>query len=245
MDKTLKLNQIIAIAKGEKSRKEKVTKHYQALNKEQLFDGFSREYTPLLEDGEKLPKEVKNVQMTVRGAIQESIKVLESMFNVIATQDVGNCEAKADVVVDGVTLLKSVPATHLIFLEKQLIDLDTFVSAFPTLDPAEKWTFSSEGMHYVSEPRETTRTKKTPRRFEKAAATKEHPAQVDVYYEDVPVGTWKMIKFSGNVSKKEKDEMLEKIRKLSTAVKLAREEANSADVTMSDFGTNVLKYIFG
>lgn len=244
MNKKLKLNQVVAIANGEKSRKEKITKQYQALDKSQLFDGFSRTYLPKTEDGETVPEEKKVVQMTVKGAIKDSIQILESMFNIVATQDKGNCLAKADVVVDGVTLLRDVPSTHLIFIEKQLIDLSTFVQAFPTLDPAEVWTFNENGMFYISEVRETTRTKKVPKNHVKAEATDKHPAQVDVYMEEVPIGTWRTIKYSGNISKKDKDIMLEKIRRLSNAVKIAREEANSVEVEVSDTGTQILKYIF-
>ena len=38
--------------------------------------------------------------------------------------------AKADLVVDGVTLAKDLPVTYLLFLEKQLTELKAFVSKF-------------------------------------------------------------------------------------------------------------------
>lgn len=36
-----------------------------------------------------------------------------------------------------------------------------------------------------------------PRNHVKAEATDKHPAQVEVYHEDVPVGYWTTVKFSG------------------------------------------------
>ena len=44
---------------------------------------------------------------------------------------------------------------------------------------------------------QTLRTKKVPRNHVKAEATEKHPAQVEVYYEDVAVGYWTTVKFSG------------------------------------------------
>lgn len=41
------------------------------------------------------------------------------MFDVVATQDFANCQAKADVMVEGRVLIKDAPVTHLLFLEKQ------------------------------------------------------------------------------------------------------------------------------
>ena len=76
----MKLNQIIAIANGEKARKEKVlTKIYHLLQKSELFIGITRTYRPLEEssDGftERLPEEKKLIQLTVKDAIVETSKV--------------------------------------------------------------------------------------------------------------------------------------------------------------------------
>lgn len=243
--KKLRLNQIIAIANGEKARKQKVlTKTYQNLQKSTLFEGISKRYAALDEDGERLPNEDKRVQLTVQQAMKEAIEVMEDMFNVIATQDIGNCSAKADVKVDGNVILSGVPATHLIFLEKQLIDIATFVDQFPVLDPAEDWSFDDIPACYASKVKETHRTKKVPEVIVKYDATEEHPAQTEMTQKDIITGYWSTIKFSGNIKKIDKDAMLDRIRKLSQSLKIAREEANSQEVTRSDLGTKVLEYIF-
>ncbi|HRZ18463.1 MAG TPA: hypothetical protein P5136_00160 [Methanofastidiosum sp.] len=245
MAKKLKLNQFIAIANGEKSRKQKnLTALYHTLQKADLFAGMSRKYTPIDAEGETLPDEVKRLQATVPSIIKEGVALCENMFNVVAAQDLGNCNAKADVVVDGKTILEKVPVTHLLFLEKQLTDLLTFVTHFPTLDPSEDWKFDDKAMYYVSIPRGNIRTKKVSKVLIKYEATKEHPAQTEVYTDDVKIGEYETVRFSGCVSNKDKELFLEKIRKLDKAVKLAREEANSIDVEESDLGTKVLDYIF-
>ena len=87
--------------------------------------------------------------------------------------------------------------TYLLFLEKQLTDLHTFVKKLPVLDAAEAWAFDEATDAYSTAPTQTTRTKKVPRNHVKAEATEKHPAQVEVYFEDVLVGYWTTVKFSG------------------------------------------------
>src|SRR3989442_5771802 len=121
---------------------------------------------------------------------------LAEMFDVVAPQDWSNCQARADVVVEGRALLRHVPVTHLLFLEKQLVDLRTFIESLPVLDTAEDWEYKPEADSYVSRVSRSNRTKKVPKNHIKYEATKEHPAQVEMYMEDVWAGTWTTTKFS-------------------------------------------------
>ena len=89
------------------------------------------------------------------------------------------------------------PVTYLLFLEKQLADLHTFVKKLPVLDAAESWALDASTDCWATEPVQTLRTKKVPRNHVKAEATEKHPAQVEVYYEDVRIGYWTQTKFSG------------------------------------------------
>ena len=245
MEKTLKLNQVIAISGGEKTRKQsELSKIYQKLQKPALFEGISRRYIPRDDDGDSLPPEDKFVQYSTKEAINEARAVMDSMFNIVATQDLGNCDAEANVVVNDETILHGVPVTHLIFLEKQLEDIHTLVKSLPVLDPGEQWSFDRNAMVYSSEAKETTKTKKMAKPIVKYEATKEHPAQVDVVNEDVIIGDWRTTKFSGNISKTEKEELLQRVRGFQKALKIAREEANLLEVNVSKIGTKTLNYIF-
>lgn len=243
---SLKLNQIIAIGNGVKSRKQSsFSATYHMLKKEGVFSGHSKTYLPKDEDGEQLPEETKVVQLTVDKAIENAKAVLEDMFNIIGTQDKGNCLAKANVIVNGTLLLKDVPATHLIFLEKQLEDINTFINTFPTLDPAEDWEWNVNGGVFKSKHSETFRTKQVPKSMITAPATDKHPAQVHIYNENVVIGTYTMVKYSGATSVQRKEDLLEKVRVLTRAVQQAREEANMTEVESVTYGTDILKYIFG
>lgn len=137
----------------------------------------------------------------------------------------------------------SVPT--LIFLEKQLNDLRTFVDKFQTLDPAHSWTWDEATGCYRSEVSETVRNKKVLKNHIKYEATKEHPAQVETYTEDVPIGYYTTTHFSGAVPMQKKREILDRVRQLQTAVVLAREEANRAEVQERKIAPSVFGYIFG
>lgn len=241
-----KLNQIIALTAGKKSQAHKtITDVYQNLQKTGPLDGISRTYKPKDDEGEQLPPEKKLVQVKVRDSIRQVTGALTELFDIVATQDAANCVAKSNIVVNGVTVLKDVPVTTLLFLEKQLVDLQTFVEKLPTLDPAESWNYNPDVDHYASEPYQTTKTKKVLKNHVKAEATKEHPAQVETYTEDVIVGYWTTLKFSGAIPAKDRNDLLDRVRKLQEAVKSAREEANNLEVEPKKIGAQMLQFIFG
>jgi hypothetical protein len=240
-----KLNQIIAIQAGKKSQaKEALTEVYHKLKKAEMLTGLVRTYQPRDDGGEPQPDERKTVQLKVNELITAVTHTLVEMFDLVATQDWANCQAKANVIVDGQPLLRDVPVTHLLFLEKQLVDLRTFIESLPVLDSAEEWEYKPETDCYVSATSKSNRTKKVPRNHIKYEATKEHPAQVEMYMEDVWVGTWTTTKFSGAIPAATRNTMLERVRKLSDAVKSAREEANGLEVRSQKVGDVLLGYIF-
>jgi hypothetical protein len=241
-----KLNQIIAVEKGVKSGSlRELTDAHHALQKQALLAGISRTYQPKDEDGEVLPPESTRVQVKAEDVLRKTATVLTRLFDVTATKDWANCVAKADVVVDGRTLLSDVPVSYLLFLEKQLTDLHTFVKKLPLLDAAEDWSFDASADCFRTEQVRTIRTKKVPRNHVKAEATEKHPAQVEVYYEDIPVGYWSTVKFSGALPAQRVNELLDRVEKLQHAVKFAREEANNMEITDQRVGEVVFGYLFG
>ena len=241
-----KLNQILAIEKGTKSRVYgEFTRLHHDLQKPHLLNGFSKTYQKKDEDGDDYPPEKQKVQLIASEVLRRTSKLLTELFDVTATKDWTNCEARADLVVDGETLLQDVPATYLLFLEKQLSDLSTFVGKIPVLDPSEDWSLDESSSLYKTEPSRTTKTKKVQRPIVLYQATKEHPAQTQLISEDTAVGTWHTVKQSGALPSPLKAELLERIEKLSQATKFAREQANSSQAVHKTVGQTVLGYLFG
>jgi hypothetical protein len=240
-----RLNQIIAVEKGVKTRShQELTEAHHALQKPALLAGIARTYRPRDEEGELFPAEATRVQMKAEEIIRRTSEILTELFDVTATKDFTNCKARADVVVSGTALLTGVPVTYLLFLEKQLVDLHTFVKKLPVLDAAESWVFDPSADCWATEPVQTAKTKKIPRNHVKAEATEKHPAQVEVYYEDIVQGFWKTVKFSGALPQKRVNELLERVERLQHAVKFAREEANNQSADEQKVGRAVLSFIF-
>lgn len=241
----MKLNQILAIeANKKKHHHEAISDLHKATQKEVLMNGFHRVYEPKDEDGESLPPESQKVQFKYKEVIEQMTEKLVELIDLTATKDWSNCEAKADVVVEGSVFLEQVPVPHLLFLEKQLEDMRTFVAKMVELDPGENWTWDANSGQFKSDVVEQTKKQKQKRPIVLYDATTEHPAQTQLIEDDVIVGTWKKTKFSGAIPGPEKKKLMARIQQLSEAVKFAREHANSTDATEKKVGKKVLGYIF-
>jgi hypothetical protein len=227
-----KLNQINAILTSRKSEAEKqVTEIYKLVQKEALFAGRQRTYRPTDEEnGQKLPVESQRVQQKAGELIQKVAKIWADIWSLTLTQDTGNQSAKADLIIDGTAILKDVPITTLLYLDKQVNDLETFISKLPTPDPAEEWTHDPSSGLLKSKATESVRSSKEPTVIVKYEATKEHPAQTEIFMKDLPVGTWTQILYSGAITADKKEAYLTKIRKLQEAIKIAREQANLLEI---------------
>lgn len=241
-----KLNQIVAIEKGVKAKATRqLTDAHRSLARKDLLVGLARRYEPLdADDLEVLPDEGTKVQVHTDQVIEGVEATLKRLWDVVATKDWANTEARADVVVDGVTLIDDAPVTFLLWLEKQLADVRTFVDGLPTLDPGIEWRWDANSGAYRAAEEKKKRTKKTLKVIELSPATDKHPAQVTTVNEDVIVGWWHETKFSGAVAEEDKRDTLERVDKLAAAVKFAREEANGHAVVDVHVAETVLDYLF-
>lgn len=241
-----KLNQILAIEKETKtSAFRDLTEAHHSLMRQAQLTGIARSYRPKNEEDETLPAEATKVQVKATEVIAQVRASLTKLFDVTATKEWANTSAKASIELDGAVFLADVPVTYLLFLEKQLTDLHTFVKKLPELDAAETWAHDPAQDCWATEPIQTHRTKKIPRNHVKAEATDKHPAQVETYYEDVTVGYWQTVKYSGALPKEEINTILGRLEKLQAAVKFAREEANTLKADEQKVGDKIFSYLFG
>ena len=247
-----KLHQIIALTGGKKSHAESVkTKAYQAFQKKDLFSGMEKRYEAKDEDGEVLPPESKQCQENVNELVKNTVGAIEEMFGCVFEQDLGNTQAKADVVVDGKVLQKDVPATTLLFLEKQLVDLQTYFNTVPTLDPALEWTYDASSDKYRGKEVIKNRTNKVQEAlvlYPHVPGTEDSapiPAQTQLITKDKVVGTWKETPYSTAWPAKVKNEVVERVRKLKEAVIEAREKANLTEVEKKGASKPIFDYILG
>lgn len=242
-----RLHQILALEKGAKSRTEgEITRAYHDAQRTPVFLGMTRTYTPNDDEGERLPSERKMPQWTANDVITRAVTAWTTQADLVATKDATNQVARADVIVDGDVLLERVPVTTLLYLEKTLQNVRELVLKLPVLDPEVQWGSAPEAATglWRSEVEETVRTKKIPKAFVKAAATDKHPAQVDVFSEDVIVGRWARTLYSGALPAGRKLELLRRIDRLTESVKLAREYANQADAIDTKIGAAIFTHLF-
>ncbi len=242
----MKLNQVIAIEKGTKARSDQeLTKAHHGLQKTDLLAGIARVYTPSEDGGEQYPNEDTKVQINAEDMIQQTGNILTELFDVTATKDLTNCIATASIVVGERTLLEKVPVSYLLFLEKQLVNIHTFVKKLPVLDPAFDWKYDNARGCWVTSPVKSVKNKKVMKNHTKAQATQFHPEQVEVFHEEKIIGTWDTTRLSGALEAKRVRSLLDRVEELQKAVKVAREEANMCNAVPQQVGKTVFAYLFG
>lgn len=240
----MKLNAAIAVEKGTKTRVyAEVSELYKAIQKPDLFNGFSKTYRPKDDGGEMYPPEARKVQMSVKDVLRKFIDLRTEAFDVTAIKDIGNTSAKANIVVDGTVIATDLPATFLIYLEKQLDEITVFMEALPELSPDEDWREDVNSGMFKTEPMTTHRSKKEQKVVKLAEATKEHPEQAVLVSEDVLVGYWDLVKQSAAMPRPVKEKIIERVNKLRKAVKIAREEANEVEVPGTSIGAQIFQYL--
>jgi hypothetical protein len=241
-----KLNQVLAV---EKSLKQRVYTTINELDKvgqnAALFNGFSKTYEPINDSGTRQPPQSQKVAFKADELLSTVRKNLVQLFDVTATKDWGNQSAKADVVVEGRPVLTGVPATHLLFLKKQLTDLRTQIARLAELEATANWSEDQSLGLFKTEATKTHTTAKKQKALVLAPATDKHPAQTQMITEDEIVGEWTTIKFSGAIPATEKKKYLDRIQTLIDSVTVALQEANMTQVEEVHTGHAVLSYVFG
>jgi len=169
-------------------------------------------------------------------------------FDLIARKEVTNQKAKANIVIDGNILAKDVPATLLLGLESRLKKVREIYEVIPTLQPGVNWELDEargSQIYVTTKPNETMKTEKQVHHKILYDATKEHPAQIEKWNTDVPIGRVVTTVWSGMISPADKSKLLGRVDTLIRAVKKARQRANCQEVTELDIGKKLFDYIHG
>lgn len=240
----MRLNQALANVQALKvDTQKRLTQAHHLLQKTNLLGGVSRTYYRKDEEGEELPPENQLVQLKTPEVLAEQHQSLAALFDAVGRIDYTNTLAAADITVGETTLLAGVPTTHLLFLEKQLDNLLTFLRGLPTLDPEHAWEWDGNlGLHTTQDIL-TTRSKKILHNHLVAPATQHHPAQVQTYGVDQIVGTWHTRKLSGALTREKVKRMVRNCQLLIAAVKSAIQEANTIQAQPLDSGS-ILGFVF-
>ena len=242
-----KLHELLAVEPSLKAEAQRVLSQVKSIftSGTTRLIGQIRSYQPLEEGGEKFETEISNLATTTAAELDRIAETFGAWMDAAVQKETTNQDACADVMLDGETFLELLPATALLNLESKLAEIRQVYAAIVINDPTVKWEWDEQQGHYVSRPRVTYRTRKVPRAHVLYEATTEHPAQVEMYHEDIRVGTWTAIIHSGAFAPKERQARLERINALLRAVKQARQRANNEDVTSRRVAEKIFNYING
>lgn len=239
------LNQLIAVLQSVKQNSAKAkTEVYHLAQKPALFQGLSRTFSPREEDGFVYPAEHQKLTLNAEELLEQFSQACTEFYDLSATQDWANTQAKASVSVDGQVILSDVPVSHLLFLEKQLQDVKTFIQSIPVLSIDKDWRHDPGRSCYVTDAKETVKTKKITDFVTVFEPTEHHPGQAKEVSKDVIEGVWSLIEFSGALPKDRVNQLLKRVDKLSKAVVQAREEANSQNVEQKQVASRIFGYLF-
>lgn len=241
----MKLNQLIAILNSVKQAASAAqTVVYQQSQKTTLFQGLSRTYQPREEAGYIYPAESQKLTLSASDLIEKFVVGSSEFFNLAATQDWANTEASASIDIDGEPLLTGVPVTYLLFLEKQLQDVKTFIQSLPVLPIDKDWRPDENRGCFATLPKETVKTKKITEYVVAYDATPEHPAQIREVSKDIVEGTWSLVEFSSALPQVRVEELLRRVSKLQKAVVQAREAANGGEVVQVNVAGTIFGHLF-
>lgn len=241
---TTALHQLLAVRDTIKnSTNTTITGIYHQLQKPDAFDGLIRTYRPYAEDGTPLPGERKMVQRRVPDLVANAEDAWVKLIDLTAAVDLANTAASADIVIDGRVLVAAVPATTLLWLEKQLADVIALWRKVPVLSPDREWSFNEAlGVHQAA-ALVTVRSEKRQEPLVLYPATDKHPAQTQLMTTDVPAGEWTAVAQSGAMPMNVVAAQLGKLEKLVIAVKTAREKANQQPVSNVTIGAQIFDYL--
>ena len=219
--------------------------------KRHLFTKKVVTFQPNTEGAQAKTEEQSDIQTTVAQEIKWISEHLMKAIDVGHQVDVANTLARADVVIEDLDepLLKQVPATSLLQLEKRIQEVMQLVKTMPTLDPAKGFhPDPNEAGLYRAREVKKHRTTKEQVPLVLYPATKEHPAQTQIISKDNVIGEITEQEWSAMTTPAIKSDILANCEKLLRAVKKARARANQQEIETTSpeyrIGRKMLDFVF-
>ena len=246
-----KLHEILAVegdlaGRSEKMRDEAITTF---TKRKDHFEGRVKRLR-MFADGDKSLEGAGAEHKEMVTTVGEKLKYLRGSYikywDAVLQKEATNQEAKANLVVDGAVIAEDLPATFLLGMENRLKELRAVYDHIPTWTPGVKWVVAEgerKGVYRMEPDELSLKTKKMAMSKVLYDSTKEHPANIEKWFEDVPIGEFILTRTSGTLSPAQKSALLEKIETLIHAVKQARQRANATEVVKLNVGKKLFDYI--
>jgi hypothetical protein len=244
-----KQHEILAVKTGITGKFNKLKADLVSLfnDKKHHFNKVIAVFKPLKEGAQQATEQQTEMQTTVVKELQWIGTEFGKLVDICHSINLTNCVAKADVVIDGVTVLSEIPATGLLELEKLIGSFKDLLTTVPTLDPVKGFKPDADEGKGIYKAQEQLRARTTKELYvlELSPATDKHPAQVSKETRDVLVGHVYTNEWSGMLTPAEKSTMLTRCEDLLTAIKSAQARANNTEVVSKKIGDSIVKYIIG
>lgn len=244
-----KLHEILAVeGMLDKTAKKLVLSSKKQLDKENLFMGQTRKLEMFAEKDARLNTvETMKLETTVDENLNYALDAVAKYWDAVIQKDSANQEAKADVVIDGKTILTDVPATTLLGLESKLTELRSLFEAIPTLPTGINWERNEADEPGIFRTREDVKQAKTENDVGFRVlyeATKEHPAQIEKFKVVNDVGMYSTSRLSGMYTAHNKAKKLENTDIALRAIKTARQRANTVVINKNKkIGKDLITFI--
>lgn len=245
------LHELLAVEGDLKGEKNKVRDETLVVftKKPNLFLGFVKRlemFDAKKENEEAAGGERSEITTTVPKKLNYVSKAFVRFWDAKLQKEAANQEAVADVIIEGATFLKDVPVTFLLGMEEELKQLRKVYDSIPTLQPGIDWLQDPQKGNGYWKAAHSIIKQKTKQLIQSkvvAEPTKEHPAQIREWSEDVQVGKYCTENWSGMISPAQKSNALSRLDTVLRAFKKARQRANNQEVKSARIGKQVFDYI--
>lgn len=201
---------------------------------------------------EETAQESKELIFTVPEKLDELRIHCVRYFDLAFQKEAMNQIARADLIVNEGDptkeriIARDVPVTFLLFLERRLVVVRNAYQAIPTLEAGASWQRDESkkpGIWRIQRDEVKEKTEKVPKSKILYEATKEHPAQIEKWFEDRIIGRFTRRIWSGMLTERRKEELLNRFNILLDAVKRARARANDIDVDPGKIGDSIFDFL--
>ena len=243
-----KLHELLAVEADLENTAKKILKETIKVFKEKgvLFLKIIKETKMFDENVDDPPIEEQEMTTTVKDRLDYTWGHFAKYLDAIGQKEKTNQVAFADLIVGDAVIAKDVPATLLLGLESRLKIMRDLYDEIPTVPSGGRWVPAQdigENVLYNEIVENRFKTAKTIIHKVLYEATKEHPAQIDKWDENVNVGQISIKTWSGMITPKQKADRIKKIDDLLRATKKARQRANNTEVVKLQIGKAIFDYM--
>lgn len=216
----------------------------------ELFQGFIKTLLMFKEDDkveEAAHAETMRIYLQVDQVLEQALQHTIRYMDALAQKERTNQAARADLILDnGDVLLRDVPVTTLLALERIVADTIKLYGTIPVLAAGIEWDPDSnlgEGVYKAKPDIKRLKTKTVQKPIVLHEATDRHPAQVQLISDTIPVGEYTDQRWSSLMVPRRKMTLLARLEELQRAVKQARMRANTTQIVPVSIGKILVDWI--